>query len=91
MTEHDPRPEPSCLRDEDLIAELGIAVGSLTALEMMLSRGTVKPHSKADVEEGCRQWSRRVSRLEREFDRRGISIVVVDDWMRPDIRQAERG
>lgn len=91
MNEGDPRPNPTGMSDEDLLVELGVAVGSLTALEMALARGTVKAESKSFVEAGCREWARRVDRLHAEVETRGFSIVVVEPWERGWSRRAEQG
>lgn len=91
MTHDDGRPDPKGMSDEDLLVELGVAVGSLTALEMALARGTVKLDAKADVEAGCREWASRVDRIDAEMERRGFSIVVAEPWHNVYSRPAGEG
>lgn len=90
MNTYDPRPHPERLTDEDLLVELGVAVGSLTAIEIALAKGIVKREGRADAEAGIREWAERVNKLEREVERRGFSIVVHADAFKLFTRRAGR-
>lgn len=81
MNEKDARPDPKTLSDEDLLVELGVAVGSMTALEMALDRGTVRFEALSHVQAGVNEWLRRADVLEQEIGARGYSIVVREDRM----------
>lgn len=79
MKGRDPREDPERLTDEDLLVELGVAVGSLTALEIALAKGVVRADGKNDVHAGISEWAARIDRLEAEVEARGFSIVVHAD------------
>lgn len=76
MNDGDPRPDPRAMTDEDLLVELGVAVGSLTALMMALQRETVKESRRVDVEAGEQEWARRADRVEHELARRGFNVIA---------------
>lgn len=90
MNSYDPRSDPERLTDEDLLVELGVAVGSLTAIEIALAKGIVKREGRADAEAGISEWAKRVNRLEREVEKRGYSIVVQADAFNLFTRRAGR-